>query len=50
MKEKIKNVISIIFVVAIIILAVLSYPWSVSVNGQGKTVCSNLFGKVTRCR
>lgn len=50
MKDKIKNIIEIIIVVALIILSVLSYPFKVSVNKYDETICSNAFGKVVNCR
>ena len=49
MKDKIKNTIEIIIVAVLVIIALLSYPLKVSVK-NGETVCSNLFGKVVKCR
>lgn len=50
MKDKIKNIIGIVLIVAIIIIAILSYPYKVSVNEYGETVCSNFFGRVSDCK
>lgn len=50
MKDKIKNVIEIVIVAALIILSILSYPFKVKVNKDGETVCSNAFGKIVNCR
>ena len=49
MKEKAKKIFDILITIAIIVFAILWYPWFVSVNEHGETVCSNIFGKVSRC-
>ena len=49
MKDKIKNITITIIVIAVIVIALLSYPFNVSVK-EGKTTCSNAFGKIVNCR
>ena len=49
MKDKIKSITITIIVIDVIIIALLSYPFNVSVK-KGKTTCSNAFGKVVNCR
>lgn len=50
MKDKIKDILGYIVVGVIILLAISSYPWRISVNNYGETVCKNLFGQVVKCR
>lgn len=50
MKDKIKDFLGYIVVGIIILLAVMSYSWRVSVNEYGETTCENLFGQVVKCR
>ena len=49
MKKKIKNAIGVIILILIIAFVTLSYPFKVKVI-NGKTVCSNAFNKVVKCR
>lgn len=49
MKEKAKKIFEIVITILIIVFAILWYPWFTSVNEHGETVCTNIFGKVSRC-
>lgn len=49
MKDKIKKIFEIIITILIIAFAILWYPWFVSENEYGETVCKNIFGKVSKC-
>lgn len=49
MKNKIKDILGYVFIGAIILYCILSYPWLVSVNEYGETVCKDFFGRVSRC-
>ena len=49
MKEKVKDILGYIFLGLIILYFVLSYPWFVSVNEYGETVCKDVFGRVSKC-
>lgn len=49
MKDKIKNIIEIIIVAAILLFPFLTFPFNVSVK-NGETVCSNILGTVVKCR
>ena len=49
MKNKIKIIFEIIITILIIAFAILWYPWFVSENEYGETVCKNIFGKVSKC-
>ena len=48
MKDKIKKIVSVVVTVLIVILAILIYPWFVSVE-DGETICRNILGKETIC-
>lgn len=49
MKEKIKNVIGIIITIAIIVFAILWYPWK-TIYEDDEPRCYNLLGYEGKCR
>ncbi len=48
MKKKAKDILGYIFIGVIILYCFLSYPWFVSVNEYGETICKDFFGRVSR--